>query len=74
MPSLLLASFKTKREANRISRLILEHSKPTRSIIGSNLEDMYLAEMIEEGMKEKGEVRIADFKKYLTKRIVKLSR
>ena len=73
MAALLLTSFKTKREANRISRLILEHSKPTRSIIGSNLEDMYLAEMIEAGMKEKGDLPIVDFKKYLNKRIVKLS-
>ena len=73
MAALLLTSFKTKREANRISRLILEHSKPTRSIIGSTLEDMYLAEMIEAGMKEKGDLPIGDFKKYLNKRIVKLS-
>ena len=74
METVLIASFKTKREANRISRLILEHSKPTRSVVGNSLKDMYFAELINQGMKEKGTVPLADFKKYLNKRITKLSR
>ncbi len=57
MEAVLIARFKTKREANRISRLIEQLSKPVRSITGTNLEDMYLGEMIEEGMREKRDHR-----------------
>lgn len=74
MEAVLIARFKTKREANRMSRLIKKNSKPVRSITGTSLEDMYLGEMIDEGMKEKKDHPIADFKKYLNKRIAKFSR
>jgi hypothetical protein len=74
MEAILIARFKTKREANRISRLIEQHSKPVRSNTGTNLEDMYLGEMIEEGMREKRDHPIAAFKQYLNKRIAKLSK
>ena len=73
MGAVLIARFKTKREANRISRLINENSKSVRSVTGTSLEDMYLGEMIEEGMMEKKDHAIEDFKKYLNKRIAKLS-
>ena len=73
MGAVLIARFKTKREANRISRLIKENSKSVRSVTGTSLEDMYLGEMIEEGMMEKKDHTIEDFKKYLNKRIAKLS-
>ena len=73
MGAVLIARFKTKREANRISRLIKENSKSVRSVTGTSLEDMYLGEMIEEGMMEKKDHAIEDFKKYLNKRIAKLS-
>ena len=73
MGAVLIARFKTKREANRISRLIKEHSKTVRSVTGTNLEDMYLGEMIEEGMKEKKDHPLQVFKKFLNKRIAKLS-
>ena len=76
MGAVLIARFKTKREANRISRLIKENSKSVRSVRsvrGTSLEDMYLGEMIEEGMMEKKDHTIEDFKKYLNKRIAKLS-
>ena len=73
MGAVLIARFKTKREANRISRLIKENSKSVRSVTGTSLEDMYLGEMIEEGMMEKKDHAIEDFKRYLNKRIAKLS-
>ena len=73
MGAVLIARFKTKREANRISRLIKENSKSVRSVTGTSLEDMYLGEMIEEGMMEKKDHAIEEFKRYLNKRIAKLS-
>ena len=67
----MIARFKNKKEANLASRLIKQHVKSSRLITGSNLEDLYLGEMIEEGMKAKGNLSVTSFKKYLAKRINK---
>ncbi len=74
MEAVLIARFKTIRDAKRISRLIKEHTKSARSITGTSLEDLYLGEMIEKGMKEKKDHSVEEFKKYLNKRTIRLSR
>lgn len=68
MPAVLIARFKNKKEANLASRLIRSHIKYSRMVSGENMEDLYLGEMIEEGMKSKS-ISVKNFKKYLGKRI-----
>lgn len=65
MAALLLASFKTKREANLVAKLI--DTMRTAKVLqrGKNLDDMYFAELITQGMKEKGTVNLASFKREL---------
>ena len=69
MSEILIARFKTKREADVVTKLIKVHSASTTLVRGKNLEDLWLGEMIEEGMKEKGSQPIAVFKKKLDKQI-----
>ncbi len=68
MAAVLIARFKSKKEANLASRLIRSHIKSTRMVSGENIEDLYIGEMIKEGMKSKS-ISANDFKKYLDKRI-----
>lgn len=74
MSALLLASFKNKREADLVAQLI--GTMRTARVLqkGKNLEDMYFAELITEGMKEKGNLPVAAFKKKLDKQIKSLSK
>ena len=69
MAALLLASFKNKREADLVAKLI--GTMRTASVLqkGKNLEDMYFAELINQGMKEKGTVNVTTFKRELKERI-----
>lgn len=69
MSTVLIARFKNRREASLIAKLIRQFRKTTRVMTGTNLEDLYLGEMIEEGMKEKGTLSLREFKKYLDNRI-----
>lgn len=69
MAALLIAEFKNKREAELVEQLIGTMRKARVLQKGNNLEDMYFAELINEGMKEKGTVNLASFKKNLYKRI-----
>jgi len=73
MAALLLAEFKNKREANLVEQLIGTMRKARVLQKGSNVEDMYFAELITEGMKEKGTINLAEFKRGLPKRIGKKS-
>lgn len=68
MSTVLIARFKDKREASLVAKLIKQYRKTSTVMTGKNLEDLYLGEMIEEGMKEKGTISLEDFKKYLNKR------
>jgi hypothetical protein len=71
MAEVLIAEFKNKREAELIAQLIgtMRQAKVLQK--GKNLEDMYFAKMIDEGMKEKGTVSLAAFKRDLHKSIGK---
>ena len=73
MAALLLASFKNKREADLVAKLI--GTMPAARVLqkGKNLEDMNFAELIKEGMKEKGKIDVAIFKRELGQRIGKKS-
>ena len=71
MSEVMIARFKNKKEADFASRLIKKHVKSSRLITGSNLEDLYLGEMIDEGIKAKSNLSTASFKKYLERRINK---
>ena len=69
MSTVLIARFKSKKEANRVTRFIQEQSKPSRLVTGSHLDDLYLGELIEEGMRDRRNQSAASFKKYLDKKI-----
>ena len=71
MAALLIAEFKSKREAELVSPLI--GTMPSAKVLqkAKNLEDMYFAELITKGMKEKGTVNLAAFKRELHMRIGK---
>ena len=71
MAALLIAEFKNKREAELVEQLIGTMRKAKILQKGSNLEDMYFAELINKGMKEKGTVNLTSFKKDLYKSIAK---
>ncbi len=67
--SVLIARFRNKREASFAAKLIKQYRKTSTVMTGSNLEDLYLGEMIKEGMKETGNISLKEFKKYLDERI-----
>ena len=69
MSEVLIARFKNKRDADAITKLIRKHSASSTLVRGNSLEDLWLAEMIDEGMKEKKNHSISTFKKALDKRI-----
>lgn len=74
MSTVLIARFKNKKEAALATRLIKLHVKSPRLVVGNNLEDLWLGEMIDEGMKEKRNHSIKTFEKRLDKQIKTLSR
>ena len=74
MSEVLIAKFKTKREAEAITKLIRKHSATSTLVRGNSLEDLWLGEMIDEGMKDKGTFAIAAFKKVLAKQIKSAAR
>jgi len=69
MSEVLIAKFKNKREANAIIKLIRKHSASSTLVRGNSLEDLWLGEMITEGMKEKRNHSIAAFEKKLDRQI-----
>lgn len=73
MSQVLIARFKSKREADAITELIRKNSVTSTLVRGNSLEDLWLGEMIDEGMKEKKNLSLASFKKTLSKQIKDLS-
>ncbi len=71
MSEILIARFNTKKEAKLVEQLIGTMRKAKVLQRGKDLEDMYFAELINEGMREKGTVDLAEFKKDLYKQINK---
>ena len=71
MAALLLAEFKSKREADLVAELIGSMRSATVLQKGKNLEDMYFAELINKGMKEKGKVSVSTFKRELKEQIAR---
>jgi hypothetical protein len=67
--TVLIARFKSKREASFAAKLIKQYRKNSTVMTGNNLEDLYLGKMIEEGMKKTETIPLKEFKKYLDKRI-----
>ena len=67
----MIAKFKNKREAELVAQLIGTMPKAKVLQKGKNLEDMYFAELIAEGMKDKGTVNFAKFKNDLNKQIAR---
>lgn len=70
----LIARSKNKREASFAARLIRQYKRTSTVITGESLEDLYLGEMINEGLKETMDIPLKNFKKYLNGRIKALRR
>jgi len=68
MSALLIAEFKSKREAELVAELIGKLRTGTVLQRGKNLEDLYFKEMITKGLKEKGTIQLSAFKKQLLRR------
>jgi hypothetical protein len=74
METVLIAEFKNKREAELVAELIETMPKAKVLQKGNNLDDMYLAALITQGMKEKGSVNLTQFRSDLKKKIAKRSK
>ncbi|MFN6088121.1 MAG: hypothetical protein ACK47E_05185 [Cyclobacteriaceae bacterium] len=74
MSEILIARFKNKKEADAATKLIKKQSASSTLLRGTNLEDMLLGELINEGMKDKENIPIAVFKKQLNERIKALQK
>lgn len=74
MSEVLIARFKNKREADAITKLIRKHSTSSTLVRGSSLEDLWLGEMIDEGMKQKKNFSLSAFKKSLAEQVKALSK
>lgn len=65
--TILVAKFKNKREADAMAVIISALSKKINVLKGEHWDDFYMAQMIDEGMKEKGSVSIDSIRKKLRK-------
>jgi len=65
--TVLVAKFKNRREASLAASFIKTMKKEVRIVSEKDWEDFYMAQMIEEGMNEKGEVPLEKIKKKLQK-------
>ena len=74
MSEVLFARFKNKREADAITKLIRKHSASSTLVRGNSLDDLWLGEMINEGMRDKRNHSIEAFEKKLDKQIKGLTR
>lgn len=73
MSEVLIARFKSKREADAVTKFIKQHSASSTLVRGKNLEDLWFAKMIDEGMKEKRNHSFKQFQNELDKKIKVLS-
>ncbi|MEO5571827.1 MAG: hypothetical protein ABIT08_00320 [Bacteroidia bacterium] len=69
MQNIVVARFENKRDADFIARMIKRYRKNAHVLKGEHWEDLYLGEMIEEGMKEKEEISEKEFLSFLDKKI-----
>lgn len=67
MSTVLLAEFENQEEAKAASKLLKKFSREVKLMKGKFWEDIYLAAMIDKGMKEKGEVPVEEIHKKLRK-------
>jgi hypothetical protein len=67
MSTVLLAEFENQSQALAASKLLKKLSKEVKLMKGKFWEDVYMATMIDKGMKEKGEVPVAEIHKKLRK-------
>lgn len=72
MSWVLIASFENKKDANFVASLIKRFRKNARVLQGAAWEDLYLGEMIEEGMKDEREISELEFSVFLDKKIKSL--
>lgn len=63
--TLLIAKFKSKKEANIVASYIRKMKKEVEVMKEENWDDFFLAQMINEGMKEKGTVSLKSVRKKL---------
>ena len=68
MSALLIAEFKSKKEAELVAELISNLRTGTVLQKGKDLEELYFAEMITRGMKEKGTIPLTTIKRQLASR------
>ena len=54
-------------DANAIMKFARSRKMKAKFLAGKDLEDIYFARMIDEGMKEKGEVPLAEIRRMLRK-------
>ena len=72
MSTVLIVRFKTKKEANLAAKLLKKSGSQSIVTTEENLEDMedmYLARLIDEGMQEEGEVDFDEFMAELREQI-----
>ncbi|MCX6198576.1 MAG: hypothetical protein NTY88_05060 [Bacteroidetes bacterium] len=63
--TLLLAKFKSKKEANLVASYIRNMKKEVQLMKEENWDDFFFGQLINEGMKEKGTVSLASVRKKL---------
>ena len=71
MSAVLLAEFKNKKDVDLIVKLINQLRSGKVLSRGKDVEELYFAELIKTGYREKGNISSADFKKHLARRVVK---
>ena len=77
MNTVLIARFKNKKEADLAAKLLKKSGSQSIVTTEENLEDMedmYLARLIDEGMQEEGEIPLEEFKKFLDEKIASLDK
>ena len=69
MSAIVVATFKTQREAKFVAGLIKRYRANAKVLRSSSIEDLYFGKLIEEGMAEKGEISEKEFFAFLDKKI-----
>jgi len=72
MSRVVVATFENKRDADFIAGMIKRFRKSARVLKGEKLEDIYLGEMIEEGMQDEREISEEEFTAFLNRKIKSL--
>jgi hypothetical protein len=64
---MIVAKFKNRRDADEAAQLIRKYKSELKVMSAEEAEDFYLAQLIDEGMKEPGEVPLAEIQRRLRK-------